>query len=85
MRAADIAAREIDPAHPASLHEYEHAWRSALGGDQALGAALRAGYSLPRPIQQAGMRALSGEIGVHMDRPSSLFSRAQLRALLSWN
>ena len=83
--AADIAAREIDPAHPASLHEYEHAWRSALGGDQALGAALRAGYSLPRPIQQAGMRALSGEIGVHMDRPSSLFSRAQLRALLSWN
>ncbi|WP_181692132.1 geranylgeranyl reductase family protein [Natronomonas sp. LN261] len=84
MRAADIAAREIDPDHPATVHEYEHAWRSALGGDQTLGRAIRAGYSLPRPIQRAGLRALSGEIGVHMDRPSSLFSRAQLRAMLPW-
>jgi geranylgeranyl reductase family protein len=85
MRAADVAAREIDPERPASLHAYEHAWRSELGGEQTLGAAIRAGYSLPRPIQRAGMRALSGEIGVHMDRPTSLFSRAQLRAMLSWD
>ena len=85
MRAADIAAREIDPDRPATLHSYEHAWRSALGGDQTIGTAIRAGYSLPRPIQRVGLRALSGEIGVHMDRPTSLFSRAQLRAMLSWN
>jgi geranylgeranyl reductase family protein len=84
MRAADIAAREIDPRHPATLHEYEHAWRSELGGDQALGKAIRAGYSLPRPIQRAGLAALSGEIAVHMDRPTSLFSTEQLRAMVPW-
>ena len=85
MRAADIAAREIDPERPATLHRYEHAWRSELGGDQTIGTLIRAGYSLPRPIQRAGMRAFAGEIGVHMDRPTSLFSRAQLRAMVSWN
>jgi geranylgeranyl reductase family protein len=84
MRAADVAAETIDPEHPATLQEYEHGWRSALGGDQRLGRAIRAGYSLPRPIQRAGLRALSGEIGVHMDRPTSLFSKAQLRAMVSW-
>ena len=84
MRAADVAAREIDPDRPATLHRYEHAWREELGRDQTLGKAIRAGYSLPRPIQRAGMRAFSGEIGVHMDRPTSLFSKAQLRAMLSW-
>jgi geranylgeranyl reductase family protein len=84
MRAADIAAREIDPDHPSTLHEYEHAWRSALGRDQALGTAIRAAYSLPRPIQRAGLAAFSGEIAVHMDRPTSLFSRAQLRAMVPW-
>jgi len=84
MSAADVAAREIDPDHPATLYEYEHAWRSELGRDQTIGKAIRAGYSLPRPIQRVGMEAFSGEIGVHMDRPSSLFSRAQLRAMLSW-
>ena len=84
MRAADVAAREIDPAQPATLDDYERAWRDELGRDQALGKLIRAGYSMPRPVQRAGMRALAGEIGVHMDRPTSLFSRAQLRAMLSW-
>ncbi len=84
MRAADVAAREIDPEHPATVNEYEHAWRAELGRDQAIGKAIRAGYSLPRPLQRAGMRAFSGEIGVHMDRPTSLFSTEQLRAMLSW-
>ena len=84
MRSADIAAEEIDPEHPATVHEYEHAWRSQLGRDQTLGKVIRAGYSLPRPLQRAGMRALSGEIGVHMDRPTSLFSAEQLRAMVSW-
>jgi len=84
MRAADIAAREVDPRQPATLDDYERAWRSELRDDQRLGNLIRAGYSMPRPVQRAGLRAFSGEIGVHMDRPTSLFSRAQLRALLSW-
>jgi len=84
MRAADVAAAVIDPDDPASVREYERAWRSELGRDQALGRAIRAAYSLPEPIQRVGLRAFSGEIGVHMDRPTSLFSRAQLRAMLPW-
>lgn len=83
MRAADIAARKIEPDHPATVQKYEHAWRRELGRDQTIGAAIRAGYSLPKPIQRVGMRALSGEIGVHMDRPTSFFSTEQLRAILS--
>ncbi len=83
MRAADVAADVIDPKHPATVQRYEHAWRSELSRDQAIGTAIRAGYSLPRPIQRLGMRALSGEIGVHMDRPTSFFSVEQLRAILS--
>jgi geranylgeranyl reductase family protein len=85
MGAADIAAETIDPDRPATLHEYEHAWREELGRDQTVGKAIRAGYSLPRPVQRVGLRALSGEIGVHMDRPTSLFSKAQLRAMVSWD
>jgi geranylgeranyl reductase family protein len=85
MRAADVAAREVDPRQPATLDDYERAWRAELRDDQRLGHLIRAGYSMPKPVQRAGLRAFSGEIGVHMDRPTSLFSRAQLRALLSWN
>jgi geranylgeranyl reductase family protein len=84
MRAADVAARTIDPDQPATLDDYERGWREALARDQTLGKLVRAGYSLPRPLQRAGLRAFAGEIGVHMDRPTSLFSRAQLRAMLSW-
>jgi hypothetical protein len=29
------------------------------------------------------MTTLQGEIGVHMDRPTTLFSREQLRAMFS--
>lgn len=82
MRAADIAAEVVDPAVPASLAAYERAWRSELGRDQWLGKLVRAGYSLPAPLQRVGLRAFSGEIAVHMDRPTTLFSPAQLRALL---
>ena len=84
MRAADVAAREVDPRQPATLDDYEEAWRAELRRDQRLGHLIRAGYSMPRPVQKAGLRAFSGEIGVHMDRPTSVFSKAQLRALLSW-
>ena len=84
MRAADVAARTIDPDDPTTIEGYERAWRAELGRDQAIGKAIRAGYSLPEPIQRAGMWAFSGEIGVHMDRPTSLLSVEQLRAMLSW-
>ncbi|WP_158854498.1 geranylgeranyl reductase family protein [Halorhabdus sp. CUG00001] len=83
MTAADHAARTIDPARPETLADYEDAWRAELGREIRLGAWVRRGYSLPEPIQRVGLRLFSGQIGVHMDEPSSLFSRAQLRALFS--
>jgi len=83
MIAADHAARAIDPADSATLGDYERAWREELRWEIRLGHLVRASYSLPRPLQRAGMRVFEGEIGVHMDRPSSLFSREQLRALFS--
>jgi len=83
MRAADRAAAAIDPRDPATLADYESEWRDALAAEIRLGAAVRRCYSLPEPVQRAGLRALSGEIGVHMDEPSSFFSPSNLRALLS--
>lgn len=83
MTAADHAARTIDPSNPETLAAYETAWRDDLERDIRLGAWVRRAYSLPRPIQRAGLWALSGKIGVHMDRPSTLFSTRQLRALFS--
>lgn len=83
MTAADHAARTIDPREPSSLTGYESAWRDDLARDIALGHWVRRAYDLPSPLQRAGLWALSGEVGVHMDRPSTLFSGNQLRALLS--
>jgi len=81
MTAADCAARTVDPADPSTLDDYEAAWRDELGREIRLGALVRRAYSLPEPVQRLGLRAFAGEIGVHMDRPSSLFSRAQVKAL----
>jgi len=83
MTAADVAAREIDPGQPETLGAYERGWREELRTDQRLGALVRWGYELPEPVQRAGMRLFSGEIGVHMDRPTSLFSREQLKAMFT--
>jgi digeranylgeranylglycerophospholipid reductase len=83
MTAADHAAREIDPRNPRTLADYERAWRSDLAREIRLGHWVRRAYSLPKPIQRAGLGALSGEIGVHMDKPSTLFSPENLRTLLS--
>ncbi|GAB3685107.1 geranylgeranyl reductase family protein [Salinarchaeum chitinilyticum] len=79
---ADHAVEQIDPDDPATLADYESAWRADLGREIRLGHAIRRAYSLPRTVQRAGLRTFSGEIGVHMDRPTSLFSTKQLRALL---
>ncbi|ELZ44902.1 geranylgeranyl reductase [Halorubrum coriense DSM 10284] len=83
MTAADIAASTIDPTAPSSLDRYETQWRDELATEIRLGSLIRRCYSLPEPVQRVGLRALDGEIGVHMDRPSSFFSRAQLRQLFS--
>ena len=82
MTAADCAAETIDPGDPGTLADYERAWRSELADDIRLGRLVRAGYSAPGPLQSALMTAFEGEIGVHMDRPTTLFSREQLRAML---
>ncbi|MFB6101832.1 MAG: geranylgeranyl reductase family protein [Haloplanus sp.] len=81
MTAADCAVEAIDPRDPATLDDYERTWRAALGREIRLGRVIRRAYSLPKPIQRLGLRALDGEIGVHMDRPSSFFSVDHLRAL----
>jgi geranylgeranyl reductase family protein len=82
MTAADCAAREIDPDDPRTLAAYESAWRDELARDITLGHLVRRGYSFPEAVQRAGMRLFSGEIGVHMDEPTSLFSLQQLKAML---
>jgi len=82
MTAADIAAAEVDPDDPATLADYERGWRDELAGDIRLGHLVRRCYGLPESVQRTGMSLLEGEIGVHMDRPSTLFSREQLRAML---
>ena len=83
MTAADCAARHIQPDRPDSLDIYESAWRQALASEIRLGHLIRRGYSLPEPVQRAGLTALSGEIGVHMDKPSSFFSKTHLKRLFS--
>jgi electron-transferring-flavoprotein dehydrogenase len=83
MTAADRAVGAIDPTDPGSLRAYESAWRAELSREIALGHWIRRAYSLPEPIQRVGLRALSGEIGVHIDRPSSFFSRDHLSKLVS--
>ncbi|MXR42518.1 geranylgeranyl reductase family protein [Halobaculum sp. WSA2] len=83
MRAADVAADVIDPQDPNTLARYEEGWREELSREIRLGHWIRRAYSLPEPVQRAGLWALSGEIGVHMDEPSSFFSREHLRKLFS--
>ncbi|HET7324533.1 MAG TPA: geranylgeranyl reductase family protein [Halococcus sp.] len=83
MTAADHAAREIDPRNPATLAAYENAWRADLSREIRLGHWVRRAYSLPIPIQKAGLSLFSGEIGVHMDKPTTLFAPESLKTLLS--
>lgn len=83
MTAADCAARHIEPHRPDSLAVYESAWREALSTEIRVGHLIRRAYSLPEPVQRVGLRALSGEIGVHMDKPTSFFSKTHLKRLFS--
>ena len=83
MTAADCAARHIQPHRPDSLGIYESAWRETLSTEIRLGHLIRRAYSLPEPVQRVGHTALAGEIGVHMDKPSSFFSKTHLKRLFS--
>jgi digeranylgeranylglycerophospholipid reductase len=83
MTSADHAVRTVDPGDPGTLDDYEDAWREDLSREIRMGHWLRRAYSLPEPVQRLGLWATSGEIGVHMDRPTSFFSREHLRKLLS--
>lgn len=82
MTSADHAAETVDPDDPGTLANYEHAWRRELKNEIRLGHWVRRAYSLPKPLQTVGLSAMEGEIGVHMDKPSSFFSTDHLRTLL---
>ncbi|MFC4358128.1 geranylgeranyl reductase family protein [Halobium salinum] len=82
MTAADVAARVVDPDDPRTLQQYERGWRDELENEIRLGHLVRRAYSLPERVQQFGLNAFSGEIGVHMDKPSSVFSLSQVKAML---
>ncbi|MEF8852671.1 MAG: FAD-dependent monooxygenase [Haloarculaceae archaeon] len=84
MTAADHAVSTIDPDDPETLADYESGWRDDLAREIRLGHWVRRAYSLPEPVQRLGLRTVSGKVGVHMDRPSTLFSREQLRSMLRW-
>jgi electron-transferring-flavoprotein dehydrogenase len=82
MTAADHAVGRVDPHDPSTLAAYERAWRDDLRREIRLGHLIRRAYSLPKPVQRLGLWALDGEIGVHMDRPTSFFSVEHLQALV---
>ena len=83
LTAADIAAKTISPTDLNTLTTYETEWREALTREIRLGMAIRHCYSLPKPLQRIGLRMLSGKIGVHMDHPTSFFSRNNITQLLT--
>ncbi|MFC7166842.1 geranylgeranyl reductase family protein [Halospeciosus flavus] len=82
MTAADCAAREINPQSPQTLAAYEEAWCEELETEIRLGRHIRKAYALPSPVQHVGLWLTSGKIGVHMDRPTSLFTREGLTNLV---
>ena len=82
MRSSNIACEKIDVNDPDTLGLYESAWRSELNSEIRLGKLIEKFYSLPSFIQKPALKVFQGEIGVHMDRPSSLFSLTQFKAML---
>lgn len=84
MRCAGAAAKQIDVEKPDTLKNYENEWRNQIGTDIRLGGFIEKFYSTPEIFQKIGMSVFQGEIGVHMDRPTSLFSLNQLKAFLSF-
>jgi len=85
MRCAEAAAKKIDVEKPETLTDYEKEWRNQIGSDIWLGGFIERFYSTPEPFQKLGMTVFQGEIGVHMDKPTSLFSLNQLKAFLPFS
>lgn len=82
MRCAEIASHEIDVTDTSTLQNYEKEWRNEIGNEIRLGSFIERFYSTPEPIQRLGLGFFQGEIGVHMDKPTSLFSKNQLKTFL---
>ena len=82
MRCADVAASSVDLDDPESLDVYEEEWREELGREIWLGSMIESMYSAPQSMQKLGMWMFQGEISVHMDHPTSLFSIQQLKSLV---
>jgi digeranylgeranylglycerophospholipid reductase len=82
MRCAEAAADKIEIGESATLKDYEDEWRNEIGIDIWLGGFIERFYSSPEIFQRLGMTVFEGEIGVHMDKPTSLFSLDQLKAFL---
>ncbi len=85
MRCAEAAAESIDTEKPETLESYEKEWRNQISTDILLGGFIEKFYSTPKTFQKLGMTIFQGEIGVHMDRPTSLFSLDQLKAFLPFS
>lgn len=85
MRCAEAAADKIYFEEPETLESYEKEWRNQIGADIRLGGFIEKFYSTPETFQKIGMKVFQGEIGVHMDRPTSLFSLKQLKAFLPFS
>lgn len=81
MRAAEEAAETMDIEKPDTLNDYEAEWRSELLTEIKTGKLFENAYSWPEPIQRLGLSFFEGEIGVHMDRPSTLLSFKQFKSL----
>ncbi|MFB6145452.1 MAG: geranylgeranyl reductase family protein [Candidatus Nanohaloarchaea archaeon] len=81
MRCAQIASETIDIDDPSTLQDYERVWRREVGREIRLGRWIERSYSWPPVIQKLGMKLFQGSIGVHMDRPSTLFSLEQLKSM----
>ena len=83
MRAADEAGKTVEPEDPSTLDDYEEAWRNQLENEIRLGKLIEKFYSMPQIIQRPVLKFFQGEIGVHMDRPTSLLSIEQVKAMVS--
>ncbi len=82
IRAAEEAADTVSVKEPSTLQDYEEAWREELLKDIRIGSLIESSYSWPDPVQRIGLKFFEGEIGVHMDRPTSIFSFSQLKSFL---
>lgn len=82
MRCAEAAADKIDIEKPETLADYEKEWRKQISADILVGGFIEKFYSTPETLQKLGLAVFQGKIGVHMDKPTSLFSSEQFKAFL---